>query len=140
MEFVIIGKTKRSKDDLKRDIQKMGGKLGAKIHDKLAAVISTEEEVERMGRRMTDVKDLGIQVVPEDFIEDAKDGGAIPLIVSKSLCDWGTDVSSLLDIFEKFGNIFFFFLTLSHIHAFQKTRRNLNLAVFTLNQCQSHRS
>lgn len=92
MEFIIIGKIEKSKDDLKRQIERMGGKLGTKIHEKLAAVISTEKDVERMGSRMTEVKDFGIQVVTEDFVENAKKGGAIPLIVSSSLCDWGTDV------------------------------------------------
>lgn len=92
MEFIIIGKIEKPKDDLKRQIERMGGKLGTKIHEKLAAVISTEKEVERMGSRMTEVKDFGIQVVTEDFVENAKKGGAIPLIVSSSLCDWGTDV------------------------------------------------
>lgn len=91
MEFVIIGKTEKSKDDIKKTIQRMGGKLGSKIHDKVAAVISNEAEVERMGSRMGDARDLGIQVVPEHFLDDAKDGNAVSYIVSQSLCDWGTD-------------------------------------------------
>lgn len=92
MEFLIMGKTEKSKDELKKEIQRMGGKVGSKVHEKLAAIISTEAEVKRMGGRMVEAKDFGIQVVPEDFIEDAKGGGAVSFIVSKSLCDWGTDV------------------------------------------------
>jgi NAD-dependent DNA ligase len=41
MEFVILGKTTRSKDELKKEIKKLGGKLVTNIHDRLAAVIST---------------------------------------------------------------------------------------------------
>lgn len=93
MEFVIVGKTEKPKDDLKREIQRLGGKVGTKIHDKLAAIISTEDEVKRMGGRMKEAKEYGIQVVPEDFVDDAKSGGAVSFIVSQSLCDWGTDVS-----------------------------------------------
>lgn len=92
MEFVIVGKTEKSKDEIKKIIQKMGGKLGTKIHDKIAAIISTESEVERLGNRMQEAKDLGIQVVPEQFLDDAKLGNAISFIISQSLCDWGTDV------------------------------------------------
>lgn len=95
MEFVIIGKTKLPKEEIKTIIQRMGGKLGTKIHEKLAAVISTEEEVEKMNSRMSEVKDLGIQVVPDDFLEAVKGGNAISYITSKSICDWGTDVSDL---------------------------------------------
>lgn len=94
MEFIIIGKTTKSKDDIKAIIQKMGGKLGTKLHEKIAAIISTEAEVKRLGSRMQEVKDFGIQVVPEDFLDYAKDGNAISFIISTSLCDWGTDVIS----------------------------------------------
>lgn len=94
MEFVIIGKTEKSKDDIKKIIQKMGGKLGSKIHDKVAAIISTENEVKRMGDRMLQAKEYGIQVVPEQFLDYAKDGSAVSFIVSQSIVDWGTDVRS----------------------------------------------
>lgn len=99
MEFVIIGKTEKSKDDIKLIIQKMGGKLGTKIHEKVTAIISNDDEVMRMGSRMAEAKELGIQVVPEDFLDDAKNGGAVSYIISKSLCDWGTDVSRIHLIF-----------------------------------------
>lgn len=91
MEFVIVGKTEKSKDEIKKIIQKMGGKLGTKIHENVAAIISNEAEVERMGSRMNEAKELGIQVVPEQFLDDAKDGNAVSFIISQSLCDWGTD-------------------------------------------------
>lgn len=91
MEFVIIGKTEKSKEDIKKMIQKMGGKLGSKIHGKIAAIISTEEEVARLGHRMKEAKEFGIQVVPEHFLDDAKAGNAVSFIISQSVCDWGTD-------------------------------------------------
>lgn len=92
MEFALIGHLSHSKDDIKIKIERMGGKLGSKIHEKLAAIISTEKEVTRMGSRMDEAKNFGIQVVPEDFLELVKGGGAISFITSKSICDWGTDV------------------------------------------------
>jgi NAD-dependent DNA ligase len=42
MEFVILGKTTRPRDELKKEIKKLGGKVVTNIHDKLAAVISTK--------------------------------------------------------------------------------------------------
>lgn len=92
MEFLIVGKTEKTKDEIKKIVQKMGGKLGSKgIHDKVAAIISNEKEVERMGHRMVEAKELGIHVVPEHFLDDAKNGNAVSFIISQSLCDWGTD-------------------------------------------------
>lgn len=92
MEFVIIGKTEKPKDEIKKIIQRMGGKLTTKIHEKIAAIISTEAEVERCGHRMIQARDFGLQVVPESFLDDVKAGNAISFIISQSLCDWGTDV------------------------------------------------
>lgn len=100
MEFVIVGKTERSKDDIKKLVQRMGGKLGTKIHEKVTAIISTEDEVKRMSSRMREAKDFGIQVIPEDFLDDVKSGGAISYITSKSLCDWGTDVRGAENTFR----------------------------------------
>ncbi|KXJ68804.1 hypothetical protein RP20_CCG001602 [Aedes albopictus] len=94
LQFVIIGKTATPKDELKEKILKLGGKVGTKITNTTAAIISTPDEVERMGSRMQEAKDLQIQVVPEDFLEDAKSGGALSYITSKSICDWGSDPHS----------------------------------------------
>jgi poly [ADP-ribose] polymerase len=41
MEFVILGKTAKPKDEIKKEIKKLGGKVVTNIHDRLAAVIST---------------------------------------------------------------------------------------------------
>lgn len=94
LEFVILGKTETPKDQLKDKILKLGGKVTTKITNTIAAIISTPAEVERMGSRMQEAKDMQIQVVPEDYIEDAKAGGAISYITSKSICDWGSDPHS----------------------------------------------
>uniref|UniRef100_A0A182XE12 Poly [ADP-ribose] polymerase n=1 Tax=Anopheles quadriannulatus TaxID=34691 RepID=A0A182XE12_ANOQN len=91
MEFVILGKTATPKDQLKLKIQKLGGKVATKIASHTAAIISTPEEVERLGSRMAEAKELQIQVVPEDFLEDVVGGGAISFITSRSICDWGSD-------------------------------------------------
>lgn len=92
MEFLIIGETERSKNDLKQEIQRMGGRVGRKIHDKLAAIISNEDEVKNMSYKMEDAKKFGIQVVSEDFVDSVHNEDAISYIKNKSICDWGTDV------------------------------------------------
>lgn len=44
-----------------------------------------------MVSRMQKAKEMQIQVVPEDFIEDAAGGGALSYITSKSICNWSSD-------------------------------------------------
>lgn len=92
MEFFVIGKTAQSRADLKNAIQQLGGKLSTKLHDKLAAVISSEKEVERMNEKMKEAKSMGIQVITEDFMDKLDKAGAVEYIKSKSICDWGSDV------------------------------------------------
>uniref|UniRef100_A0A182VQR6 Poly [ADP-ribose] polymerase n=1 Tax=Anopheles minimus TaxID=112268 RepID=A0A182VQR6_9DIPT len=91
LEFVVLGKTATPKDQLKLRIQKMGGKLVTKIASHTAAIISTPEEVERLNSRMREAKELQIQVVPEEFLDDAQGGGALSFITSRAICDWGSD-------------------------------------------------
>ena len=101
LEFY-LWKTETPKDELKRSIEKLGGKVTSKVHSKLAAVISTPAEVERMGSKMLEIKELQIQVVPEDYVELAKAGGAISYITSKSICDWGTDPTARIPAEEEY--------------------------------------
>lgn len=96
MEFSLIGQLDRTKDEIKIQIEKLGGRLTSSVHDKMAAVISNESEVEKMNQKMEKAKSLGIQVVPLKFLDEVKNGNALKLIKTQSLCDWGTDVSVLL--------------------------------------------
>lgn len=95
MQFVILGKLTRGKDQAKKQIQQLGGKLETKLSDTILAVISTKNEVEKLNDRMEQAQDLKIHVVSEDFIDEAKDnaGKITDLILKKSICDWGSDVS-----------------------------------------------
>ncbi|KFB53218.1 AGAP003230-PA-like protein [Anopheles sinensis] len=91
LEFVILGETPTPKDQLKLKIQNLGGKVVTEIASHTAAVFSTPEEVEKMGARMLEAKEMQIQVVPEEFIECAQEGNALSFITSQSICDWGSD-------------------------------------------------
>ncbi|KAL3275884.1 hypothetical protein HHI36_020621 [Cryptolaemus montrouzieri] len=98
MEFVILGHPKRGKDELKKQITKLGGKVTTTIRDTVMAVIASPEEVEKMGSRMQEIKKKDIQVVPETFVDEAIDkSGKIPeLIIEKKICDWGSDPTTRL--------------------------------------------
>jgi NAD-dependent DNA ligase len=95
MEFVILGKPNRGKDELKKQINKLGGKVVTKICDTVMAVIASQDDVEKMGARMKTVQENRIDVVPEEFVDEApQHSGKIPkLVANKSICNWGSDVS-----------------------------------------------
>ncbi|XP_054284117.1 poly [ADP-ribose] polymerase-like [Macrosteles quadrilineatus] len=99
MEFVIIGKSLK-RDELKKEITKLGGKVVTKVHSKLAAVISTQEEVEKKNKRMEEVEEANIQVVPESFIQESLKGGAIENISRLNMASWGSDAKKRLEGIE----------------------------------------
>lgn len=51
------------------------------------------EEVEKMNKRMQEVKDCDVQVVPENFLEESIAGGALENIRKLCISAWGSDVS-----------------------------------------------
>lgn len=95
MEVVIIGTLSKTRDELKPIIEKMGGKLVTKLHPKTAVVLSTQIEVDKMNKRMQEVRMNDIQVCTEDFLDKIKspEVSTLDYIATNSICDWGSDVS-----------------------------------------------
>lgn len=58
--------------------------------------ISAEVGAKKNKKAVKQAKDGDVYVVNEEFLEASKKGGAALFIKSHSLCDWGSDVSSLL--------------------------------------------
>ncbi|XP_028151640.2 poly [ADP-ribose] polymerase-like [Diabrotica virgifera virgifera] len=98
MLFVIVGKPPKGKDEIKKLVVSMGGKVITKIDEKVAAIISTEIEVEKMNKRMQEAEKYDIHVVPDDFLDEAKNnvGKIADLIIEKSICEWGSDPTNRL--------------------------------------------
>lgn len=99
MEFVLIGTFRKPRADIERMIKKLGGKIGIEIDDRVAAIISTENEVRKMGNQMREAQKHNIQVVSEKFLCKIQNSGVDPIsyIINKTICDWGGDVSSSLN-------------------------------------------
>lgn len=93
MEIVRLGNLALNYSDMKSTIEKMGGRLVTQIHDKTAVIISNQEEIDKMNEKMQLAKNCGIQVVPESFLEEVQDGGAVEYIAKYSISGWGSDVS-----------------------------------------------
>lgn len=92
MEFVLVGKLRMSPYEIEGAIKKMGGRVVSVIHDKLTAVISNPEEVQKMGFQMIQAKKYMIQVISDEFLTEVTTTDPMLYIISKSLVDWGGDV------------------------------------------------
>lgn len=93
MEFVIIGNLKRSRNEIESIIKKMGGKIVPRVHYKLAAIISNQEEVQKMGSQMEEAKAFDIQVVSEEFLTEIANNDPVLHIITENISNWGGDVS-----------------------------------------------
>ncbi|XP_041351454.1 poly [ADP-ribose] polymerase 1-like [Gigantopelta aegis] len=91
MNFVIVGKLSKSKAALTKEIQNMGGNVVTKIDKKVAACISTKDEVTKKSKNIKEAEKCGVHVVSEDFLSEAKSGSAPSLIQKHSIASWGDD-------------------------------------------------
>lgn len=89
MEFVLVGNFAKPNIDIERMIKKYGGKIVTEVHNRVAAIISNANEVQKMGDQMVKARQHSIQVVSEDFLNEIQKPDADPMlyIISKSLCD-----------------------------------------------------
>lgn len=93
MQFNIMGRTKRGKDVLKSTIVRLGGKVTTSYNRDVMAVIAKPSDVEDMGVRMQTIKQNGVHVVPETFVDEAESyaGKILELLTKVTICDWGID-------------------------------------------------
>lgn len=107
MEFALIGKLNSSNQSIESTIKRMGGKMVTHIHEKLAAVISNDDEIQKMGPKMTLAKKCDIQVVSEDFLTCVETIDPCRYIICRSISDWGGNVgiSTFIQFFKTFFNL-----------------------------------
>lgn len=104
MHFVVLGKTEMDKKLMKTQIEKLGGRLVSKLQEKIAAVISTPIEIEKMTKRMEEVEELQIQVIPESYLDAVAKGTrdeAIEKIKTMAISTWGSDPISRIPLEEE---------------------------------------
>ncbi|XP_032694743.1 poly [ADP-ribose] polymerase 1 isoform X2 [Lontra canadensis] len=95
MKILTLGKLARNKDEVKAMIEKLGGKLTGTAN-KASLCISTKKEVDKMSRKMEEVREAGIRVVSEDFLCDVSSSTrSLPdLLSAHLLAPWGAEVKA----------------------------------------------
>lgn len=99
MEFVLVGTFKKTRVNIERLIKKLGGRAGTEINNRVTAIVSTVNEVQKMDKEMIEARKHNIQVVSEEFLDEIQTPDVDPIfyIISKSISDWGGDVSTYLN-------------------------------------------
>ncbi|XP_063095480.1 poly [ADP-ribose] polymerase 1 isoform X2 [Cavia porcellus] len=95
MKVLLLGKLSRNKDEVKTEVEKLGGKLTGSA-SKASLCISTKKEVEKMSKKMEEVKEANVRVVSEDFLQDvsASTKALQDLLIAHILSPWGAEVKA----------------------------------------------
>ncbi|XP_004519483.1 poly [ADP-ribose] polymerase [Ceratitis capitata] len=95
LNFACIG-LKEVEKSLKARVNKLGGEISTKLNEHTAAVFSSKSEVENLGSRMRKAKELGVHIIPVDYLDlvEKSPSNAINYISSTAISDWGTDPNS----------------------------------------------
>ncbi|MEQ2224181.1 Poly [ADP-ribose] polymerase 1 [Ilyodon furcidens] len=95
MKLLAVGKLSKNKDDLKAAVEELGGKMTGTAN-KASLCLSSKKEVEKMSKKMEEVRDAGLRVVSEDFLTDIRSSGkALQELVSlHAISPWGAEVKS----------------------------------------------
>uniref|UniRef100_A0AAQ5ZEU3 Poly [ADP-ribose] polymerase n=1 Tax=Amphiprion ocellaris TaxID=80972 RepID=A0AAQ5ZEU3_AMPOC len=93
MKLLAVGKLSKNKDDLKAAVEELGGKITGTAN-KASLCLSTKKEVEKMSKKMEEVRDAAVRVVSEDFLTDIRSSGkALQELVSlHAISPWGAEV------------------------------------------------
>ncbi|XP_062857542.1 poly [ADP-ribose] polymerase 1 [Trichomycterus rosablanca] len=93
LKVLSVGKLSKNKDELKAVVEELGGKITSTAN-KATFCISSTKEVEKMSKKMEEVRDAGVRVVSEDFLTDIKSSGKGPreLIALHGISPWGAEV------------------------------------------------
>lgn len=87
MEFFVVCK-KETRKVIVGAIQKMGGKVGAFVHGKTAAIISDTNEIDETLWQFKSAKSMFIQVVPVDFLDAVKKADPFLVIKQMNMSPW----------------------------------------------------
>ncbi|KAE8600352.1 hypothetical protein XENTR_v10013202 [Xenopus tropicalis] len=91
-KVLVIGKLSKNKDEVKALIEGLGGKVTGSAH-KATLCISTKKEVEKMSKKMEDVKAANVRVVSDDFLKEVESGKSVQELLSQyGISSWGAEV------------------------------------------------
>uniref|UniRef100_A0A4W3HYA8 Poly [ADP-ribose] polymerase n=1 Tax=Callorhinchus milii TaxID=7868 RepID=A0A4W3HYA8_CALMI len=95
MKVLLVGKMSKNKDEAKTLVEELGGKTTTTVN-KATLCISSKREVEKMSKKMEELKEAGVQVVLCDILEDLKSGKAPlqELLLTHGISPWGAEVKA----------------------------------------------
>ncbi|NWW89275.1 PARP1 polymerase, partial [Rhynochetos jubatus] len=93
MKILVLGKLSKTKEEMKSVVEELGGKMTTTAN-KATLCISTQKDVEKMSKKMEEVKEAKVRVVSEEFLQDVKSSSKDfqELVSLHALSPWGAEV------------------------------------------------
>ncbi|KAF1470035.1 Poly [ADP-ribose] polymerase 1, partial [Pygoscelis antarcticus] len=93
MKILVLGKLSKNKEEVKSIVEELGGKMTTTAN-KATLCISTQKDVEKMSKKMEEVKEAKVRVVSEEFLQDVKSSSKDfqELVSLHALSPWGAEV------------------------------------------------
>lgn len=97
IQFFLYGNLKIPKEDLKRNILKLGGLVVSKLTDTTAAVVTTKVELDKNSTMIQAIQNKDIEVIDETYFDliNTENGtvlDSLRLIEEQNIASWGSDL------------------------------------------------
>ncbi|XP_060704555.1 poly [ADP-ribose] polymerase 1 [Hemiscyllium ocellatum] len=93
MKVLILGKLSKKKDELKTLVEEFGGKI-TNTASKAKLCISSQKELDKMSKKMEEVKEANVRVVSEDLLDDLRSGKGLQELLSvHGISSWGAELT-----------------------------------------------
>ncbi|CAF0920722.1 unnamed protein product [Brachionus calyciflorus] len=106
ISFSAIGKLSKKNADIKLIIERYGGRFTSNLSEFTVCVISNEQEIEKMNKKLRDCESNGIVVLSENFLKDLQNlkikKEAIDLFKENMISSWTVDLENKIEICRKF--------------------------------------
>ncbi|EFX75651.1 hypothetical protein DAPPUDRAFT_55885 [Daphnia pulex] len=91
LKFIVDSKLEKSKEKVEAEIKKLLGSVGSRVTEKIAAVISTKDNLKEKDSKLKKASELGIHVVDLSFFDAIKAStgeSASSIITKKNIAPW----------------------------------------------------
>ena len=105
MNFSTHGKLTRKNDEIKVMLGRLGGKLQTPLNNLTIALITNEEEVEKMNKKLREAVSLDIHIISENFLDEITSTSKFEdfekLITKHKIHTCGSDLKTRVDLCVK---------------------------------------
>ncbi|XP_040407174.1 poly [ADP-ribose] polymerase 1 [Cygnus olor] len=93
MKILALGKLSKNKEEVKNIVEELGGKMTTTAN-KATLCISTQKDLEKMSKKMEEVKEAKVRVVSEEFLQDVKSSSKSfqELLSIHAISPWGAEI------------------------------------------------